>query len=147
MIFLNYKRICNIILYHFTPLTNMTTNVSQNWLKIISNEQLKASANKDQLRIWNENYLHTKFDFISMNVQYLTMKSCNLLSIKNLSNLTGLIYLDVSDNYINSLAEIGVHKNLIHLNFENNTVIDITQVALLPSLQELNTCKNFIVNQ
>ncbi|CAL5992039.1 Conserved_hypothetical protein [Hexamita inflata] len=81
-----------------------------------------------------------------MNVKYLTIRDCNLLSLKELKNITSLEYLDISCNTVFSLKEVEVHKKLITLIIQNTMILDVSQVSELPCLQEFNAENCFIVN-
>ncbi|CAL6070118.1 leucine-rich_repeat domain-containing protein [Hexamita inflata] len=81
-----------------------------------------------------------------MNVKYLTIRDCNLLSLKELKNITSLEYLDISCNSVFSLKEVEVHKKLITLIIQNTMILDVSQVSELPCLQEFNAENCLIVN-
>ncbi|CAL6025268.1 Conserved_hypothetical protein [Hexamita inflata] len=124
----------------------MIPKIFENYIKITHTKQLMDINIEKQEKIWIENILHTKIDLIPVNVKHLTIRLCNLLSLKGLANVLDLIYLDVSWNPIYSMHEVIVHKNLKTLILQNCQIIEVSQVSQLLSLIEFDATNNFIVN-
>ncbi|CAL6025231.1 Leucine_rich repeats-containing protein [Hexamita inflata] len=124
----------------------MTAKNSDNFLKITGVQQLLDPGIQKQEKIWIENILHTKIDLVPVSVKHLTIRSCNLLSLKGLVNVGCLEYLDVSGNPVYSMREIVVHKQLKTLILQNTQIIEVSQVSQLPSLVEFDATNSFIVD-
>ncbi|CAL6059552.1 Leucine-rich_repeat domain superfamily [Hexamita inflata] len=124
----------------------MLTANNINWMHAHSTESLKSQDLQDQQCIWIENIIHYKLDYIPMNVKYLTIRDCNLLSLKELKNITSLEYLDISLNPVFSLNEIESHKKLITLIINNTMIMNVSQVSELNCLTEFNAENCFILN-
>ncbi|CAL6040821.1 leucine-rich_repeat domain-containing protein [Hexamita inflata] len=124
----------------------MTAKNSDNFLKITGVQQLLDPSIQKQEKIWIENILHTKIDLVPVNVKHLTIRSCNLLSLKGLVNVRCLEYLDVSGNPVYSMREIVVHKQLKTLILQNTQIIEVSQVSQLLSLAEFDATNSYIVD-
>ncbi|CAL5985002.1 Conserved_hypothetical protein [Hexamita inflata] len=124
----------------------MTAKNSDNFLKITDVQQLLDPGIQKQEKIWIENILHTKIDLVPVNVKHLTIRSCNLLSLKGLVNVRCLEYLDVSGNPVYSMREIVVHKQLKTLILQNTQIIEVSQVSQLPSLVDFDATNGYIVD-
>ncbi|CAL6040835.1 Leucine_rich repeats-containing protein [Hexamita inflata] len=124
----------------------MTAKNSDNFLKITGVQQLLDPGIQKQEKIWIENILHTKIDLVPVNVKHLTIRSCNLLSLKGLVNVGCLEYLDVSGNPVYSMREIVVHKQLKTLILQNTQIIEVSQVSQLLSLAEFDATNSYIVD-
>ncbi|CAL6088247.1 Leucine_rich repeats-containing protein [Hexamita inflata] len=124
----------------------MTLKNSENFLKITGVQQLMDPVIQKQEKIWIENILHTKIDLVPLNVKHLTIRSCNLLSLKGLVNVRCLEYLDVSGNPVYSMREVVVHKQLKTLILQNTQIIEVSQVSQLPSLVEFDATNSYIVD-
>ncbi|CAL6025237.1 Conserved_hypothetical protein [Hexamita inflata] len=124
----------------------MTAKNSDNFLKITGVQQLLDPGIQKQEKIWIENIMHTKIDLVPVNVKHLTIRSCNLLSLKGLVNVRCLEYLDVSGNPVYSMREIVVHKQLKTLILQNTQIIEVSQVSQLPSLAEFDATNSYIVD-
>ncbi|CAL6024617.1 leucine-rich_repeat domain-containing protein [Hexamita inflata] len=124
----------------------MTSKNLDYFLKITSVQQLMDPDIQKQEKIWIENILHTKIDLVPVNVKHLTIRSCNLLSLKGLVNVRCLEYLDVSGNPVYSMHEVVVHKQLKTLILQNTKIIEVSQVSQLLNLVEFDATNSFIVD-
>ncbi|CAL6094306.1 Conserved_hypothetical protein [Hexamita inflata] len=118
----------------------------ENSFKITNITELIGLEIKNQEKIWIENILHTKLDLVPVNVKHLTIRFCNLLSLKGLENIISLEYLDVSGNTVYSLHDIVVHKQLKTLIIQNTQIIEVSQVLQLPNLTKFNAANSYIVD-
>ncbi|CAL6024651.1 Leucine_rich repeats-containing protein [Hexamita inflata] len=123
----------------------MTSNATT-WITVDTVDQLRSKEIQQKQYIWIESIIHSKLDYVPMNVKYLTIRLCNLLSLKELKNITSLQYLDISFNPVFGLKEIEVHKKLVTLIIQNTMIMDVSQVSELPCLTEFNAENCFILN-
>ncbi|CAL6018187.1 Conserved_hypothetical protein [Hexamita inflata] len=114
------------------------------WSSAENMDQLMSKEFRDKECILIENVIHTKLDYIPLAVKYLTIRSCNLLSLKGI-HLPNLQYLDVSHNPLYSLREISTNK-LVTLIISNTSVADIAPVAIIKTLKYFRAENCFIVN-
>ncbi|CAL6051034.1 Leucine-rich_repeat domain superfamily [Hexamita inflata] len=114
------------------------------WSSAENMDQLMSKEFRGKECILIENVIHTKLDYVPLAVKYLTIRSCNLLSLKGM-HLPNLEYLDVSNNPLYSLCEISTTK-LVTLIISNTSVADIAPVAAIKTLKHFRAENCFIVN-
>ncbi|CAL5995980.1 Conserved_hypothetical protein [Hexamita inflata] len=114
------------------------------WSSAENMDQLMSKEFRGKECILIENVIHTKLDYVPLAVKYLTIRSCNLLSLKGM-HLPNLEYLDVSSNPLYSLCEISTTK-LVTLIISNTSVADIAPVATIKTLKHFRAENCFIVN-
>lgn len=76
----------------------------------------------------------------------LTLSGCSISGIADLSGLTGLTYLDLSNNTIRDLSAISGMTGLKYLDLSRNAVTTLDAIGNLPNLQELYLSYNSITS-
>lgn len=79
-------------------------------------------------------------------LKWLCLKDNALVNIEKLDELTGLYWLDLSQNKLNSsqLRVISKLKNLHEIELSDNELTNLTDLGSLPKLYELNIRNNKI---
>ncbi|CAL6068481.1 leucine-rich_repeat domain-containing protein [Hexamita inflata] len=125
----------------------MKPNIPHKWLEISDTQQLITFKFQDEVAVLIDNVFHSKVDQVPLNIKYLTMTNCGLLSIKGIGCIDSLLYLDISFNSVYSLDEIQNHGKLETLIFNQNNVVYVNKLHFLPSLTYLNSESNYILDQ
>lgn len=79
-------------------------------------------------------------------LQNLTLSGCYLSSIANLSDATGLTYLDLSRNSIRDISPLSEFTQLTYLNMNQNALISLEAIAGLTELRSLDVSYNSLVD-
>lgn len=80
------------------------------------------------------------------NLQKLTLASCGLSGIDNLSGCQHLTYLDLSDNAIRDFTALSFMSGLTYLDLSHNALTSLNAVSALTSLQTLNVAYNSLTS-
>ncbi|CAL6017548.1 Conserved_hypothetical protein [Hexamita inflata] len=114
--------------------------------KVLKQSDLLSEQIEKHNNIIIQNIYFKKLDNIPVHIKQLTIISCKLQSLKNLCNLSDLIYLDIHDNMISDISEIIIHPELTYLDISQNCIIIIDKVAQLNKLKTFQCSKNKIIN-
>jgi protein phosphatase 1 regulatory subunit 7 len=77
-----------------------------------------------------------------MMLQELTLRSCVITKMENLSHLTALERLELYDNQILTLAELAPLSKLRILDLSYNLINNMSAVAACPLLEEVYIAQN-----
>lgn len=132
-----------------SPLKDMTSlvnlNLSNN--KIVDIEDLKElydlkSLNLSKNKIWDTDYLEK-----NIRLEYLNLSGNDISSISKLDKLTRLTYLDLSNNEsLGGLNDISELTDLTALKLSNTGISNLSFLEDLVNLTELDLSKNSIGN-
>ncbi len=78
-------------------------------------------------------------------LQSLTLESCNISSIANLEQATGLVHLDLSNNSIRDIQVLSNMPQLQELDLSSNAIVSVEDLANLKNLQMLDISYNSLV--
>lgn len=77
-------------------------------------------------------------------LERLTLSGCGLSTTTYLDTLTGLTYLDLSNNSIRNIRALESMPNLLEVNLQQNALTDLAELASLSQLKILNISHNSI---
>lgn len=109
---------------------------------------LSSFSHLTTLEIANTAISTDEMDFVGAvtTLSRLALTNCNVVTVSPLENLTGLIYLDLSNNTVRNLQPLAGMINLQELYLRQNAVVDLTALSGLGALRTLDVSHNSVAS-
>ncbi len=109
---------------------------------------LSSFSHLTTLEVANTAISTDELDFVgaATTLSRLVLTNCNVVTVSPLENLTGLTYLDLSNNTVRNLQPLTGMINLQELYLRQNAVVDLTALSGLGALRILDVSHNSVVS-